>query len=166
MTEIVIAAADGTLRGRREIEGATALAAAADRVLVAAPRPAVLDRSAAVVAEPALPDGLIRVREGAGMFAAVGAAGEIALVRASDGTVVATWDAHAFDAVPVAHGVVAIDLEGTVRVACLEAGGLRKVAEAASGAASAVIQVVGDRLVAAGAGANPVRVARFASQCR
>jgi hypothetical protein len=72
---------------------------------------------------------------------------------------------HAFDAVPLQHGVLAIDLEGNVLVGCLDGGAIRKVAEVASGAASAVIQLVGDRVVVAGAGADPVRVATFATPC-
>jgi hypothetical protein len=37
----------------------------------------------------------IGVREGAGMFAVVGAAGVVALVRPADGAVLASWDVHA-----------------------------------------------------------------------
>lgn len=165
--ELVIAgAADGKVRGQRVLDGARAMVAGRDRVLVAAARSAVLDLDGNVIAEPTLPDGLVRVREGAELFAAVGAAGDVALVRPADGAVLATWDAHAFDAVPVPHGVVAIDLAGDVMVGCLDGSTIRKVAQEPSGARGAVIQLVGDRLVVAGAGAHPVRVATFASPCR
>jgi hypothetical protein len=164
---VVVSVADGRVRGQRELDGATALIASEDRLLVAATKVVVLDLDAKVVAEPApIPDSVIRVREGAGVFAAVGAAGAVALVRPADGAILATWDVHAFDAVPVPHGVVAIDLEGNVLVGCLEGSAIRKVTEVASGAPSAVIQLVGDRIVVAGAGADPVRVATFASPCR
>lgn len=167
-TEIVVASvSDGRARGRREIEGASALVASGDRLLVAARKVVVLDLDAKVVGEPSpIPDSVTRVREGGGMFAAVGAAGDVALVRPVDGAVLATWGANALDAVPVPRGAVAIDLEGNVLVGCLEGTTIRKVADAASGARGAVIQLVGDRIVVAGAGANPVRAAAFANPCR
>jgi hypothetical protein len=163
----VVSAADGRARGRRALEGAAALIASGDRLLVAARKVVVLDLDANVVAEPApLPPSVLRVREGAGMFAALGAAGAVALVRPSDGAVLGTWDVRAIDAVPVPHGVVTVDLQGNVRVGCLEGGAVRQVAEIASGVAGAVIQHVGDRIVLAGASANPVRVATFTNPCR
>jgi hypothetical protein len=167
-TEIAVASiADGRERGRRDIAGASALVASGDRVLVLATRPVVLDIEARVVAEPVpMPLSPSRVREGAGMFAVVGAAGVVALVRPADGAVLTSWDGHAIDAVPVPRGVVAVDLDGNVRVGCLEGSAIRVAAEVASGARGAIIQRVGDRIVLAGGGADPVRVARFTSPCR
>jgi len=163
---VVVSAADGRERGRRELEGASALIASEDRVLVAAKKVVVLDRDANVVAEPSpMPLSVIRVREGGGMFAAVGAAGAVALVRPSDGAVLATWDTHAIDAVPLPHGVVAVDFDGNIRIGCLENGTIRTAGETASQARGAIIQLVGDRIVVAGAGADPVRVATLASPC-
>jgi hypothetical protein len=163
---VVVSAADGSARGRRTIPGAKKIAASDQRVLVAARTPVLLDLDGTVVAEPApVPPSVTRVREGAAMFAAIGAAGAVALVRPADGAVVATWEVKAVDAVPVPGGVVAVDLEGTVRLGCLEGGAIRQVAEVDSGVASAVVQHVGGRLVVAGAGAEPVRVATFANPC-
>lgn len=166
--EVAIAsAADGRERGRRELAGASKLIASGDRVLVAAATPVVLDLDAKVIAQPSpVPDSVVRVREGSGMFAAVGVAGAVALIHPADGNVVASWDAHAVDAVPVANGLVAIDFEGTVRVGCLDGSGIKTVAEVASGVRAAVIRVVGDRVIVAGAGAVPVHAARFANPCR
>jgi hypothetical protein len=166
-TEVVVVfAADGSARGRRTIPGAKKIAASDQRVLVAARTPAVLDLDGAVVAEPApLPPSVTRVREGAAMFAAIGAAGAVALVRPADGAVLATWEIKAVDAVPLPGGVAAVDLEGTVRIGCLEGGAIREVADADSGVKNAVIQHLGGRLVVAGAGADPVRVATFANPC-
>ncbi|MBA3394498.1 MAG: hypothetical protein H0T89_17770 [Deltaproteobacteria bacterium] len=164
---VVISAADGKERGRRELEGATALIASDDRVLVAAKEPVVLDLDANVVATPSsMPLSVTRVREGAGMFAALGAAGDVALIRPADGVVVATWDVNAVDVVPVPKGAVAVDFEGNVRVGCLQGNALRNVGEGASGVSGAVIQLVDSRIVVAGAGADPVRVSTFTNPCR
>ncbi len=165
-TEVVIAAADGKARGRRAVDGASALVASADRVMVAATKVVVLDLDAKVVAEPTpMPLSVYRVREGAGMFAAIGAAGAVALVRPSDAAVLASWDGRALDVVPLAHGVVAVDREGKVRVGCLDGNAIRATAEVASDVRGAVIQLIGDRLVLAGAGKDPVRVATFVNPC-
>lgn len=164
---VVVAAADGRVRGRRAVEGVTAMIASDDRVLVAAGKAILLDLDAGLVAEPSpVPDSVVRLSHGGGMFAAVGAAGAVALIRPSSGVVLATWDVHASDAVPVERGVVAVDLAGTVRVGCLDGGDIRKVAEVASGASAPIIQRVGDRIVVAGAEADPIRVATFANPCQ
>jgi hypothetical protein len=99
------------------------------------------------------------------MFAATLAASGVVLLRPSDGGILATWDVKANDAVPVPHGVVAVDSEGNVRVGCLEDGAIHQVAAVASGAQAAVIQRVDDKIVLAGREANPVRVATFSSPC-
>ena len=165
-TEVaIVSTADGRARGRRAVEGAQILVATQDRLLVGSKKPIVLDVDATVVAEPALPPSLVRVREGAGMFAAVGAAGAVALVKPADGAVVTTWDAGAIDAVPVERGLVAVDLAGNVRVGCVDGPQIRSVAEVASGVAGAVIQRVGDQIVVAGAGTPAVRVATFKNPC-
>jgi hypothetical protein len=166
--EIVVASAsDDRARGRREVDDFRTLIASKDRLLVAAKTVVVLDLDANVVAEPApIPGSVTRVREGGGMFAAIGAAGDVALVRPSDGAVLGTWDVHAFDAVPVPHGIVAADMDGNVRVGCLEGDAIRQVAEVASGAFGPIIQLVGDRIVVAGRDTDPVRVATFANPCR
>lgn len=165
--ELVVVGVDGTLRGRRPVEGATAMIASEDRLLVVAGTLALLDLDAGVVAAPSpVPDSVVRLGHGGGMFAAVGIAGAVALVRPSDGAVLATWDVHAADAVPVEHGVVVVDQQGTVRVGCLDGGGVREVATVASGASAPIIQRVGDRIVIAGSDADPVRVAAFANPCR
>lgn len=165
-TEVaIVSVVDGRERGRREIANASQLAAAQDRILVAAAQPVLLDLDANVVAQPALPASLARVREGSGMFAAIGAAGAVALVRPGDGAVLATWDGHAVDALPLAKGLVTIDLEGTVRVGCLDGTTIRSVSEVASGVGAAVIQLVDNQIVVAGAGATPVRKATFSNPC-
>jgi hypothetical protein len=165
-TEIaIVSAADGRLRGRVAVEGASALVATQDRLLVASKKPVVLDLDAKVIAEPALPPSLTRVREGSGTFAAVGAAGAVALVDPASGAVVATWDANAIDAVPVPRGVVVVDLAGNVRVGCTSGNAIKNVFEIASGVPGAVIQLVGDRIVVAGGGPEPVRAARFTNPC-
>jgi hypothetical protein len=100
------------------------------------------------------------------MFAAVGASGAVSLIRSTDGAVLATWEGNAIDAVPVSNGVVTIDFEGDVRVGCLDKGGIRLVATASSGVRSAVLQLVENRLIVAGAGAVPVHAATFDNPCR
>jgi hypothetical protein len=163
---IVVSAADGRERGRQAVDGASMLVASGDRVLVAGGKVVLLDLDAKVVSEPApLPPSVVRIREGAEMFAALGAGGAVALVRPTDGAIVATWDGNAIDAVPIAHGVVSVDNDGSVRVGCMERSGIRTVGTWPSGVTGAVIQLVGERLVLAGAGASPVRVATFANPC-
>ena len=162
--EIVTASADGHVRGRHRVAGmVTAMVASDDRVLVGASKMVVLDLDAKVIAEPAL--SVLRVSEGGGMFAATLTARGVALLRPSDGAVLATWDVPANDAVPVPHGVVAVDFEGTVRVGCLDGGVVREVANVASGTRAPIIQRVGDRIVVAGSDANPIRVATFTNPC-
>jgi sorbitol-specific phosphotransferase system component IIBC len=102
------------------------------------------------------------------MFAVTGHAGEVTLIRASDGHVLATWrgDSPVVDAVPIAHGVLSIDIKGTVRVGCLEHDALRTVAEASASASGVLIQLVGDRVVVSDGGADPIRWATFANPCR
>ncbi len=163
---VVVAAADGKVRGRRAVEGVTAMVASEDRLLLAGGKAVLLDLDAGVVAEPTpVPDSVVRLGHGGGMFAAVGAAGAVALLRPSDGAVLATWDVHANDAVPVERGVIAVDLQGTVRVGCLDGAGIRKVVEVASGGSAPIIQRVGDRIVVAGGADDPVRVATFSNPC-
>lgn len=167
--EVVIAsAADGRVRGRRAVENASALIASEDRVLVAARELLLLDLDGNVVATPTpAPDSVVRLNHGDGMFAAVGIAGAVALIRPADGMVLATWDQRVYAAVPIDRGVVVVDAEGTVRVGCFDGPGLREVAQAASGAAGhIVIQRVGDRIVVAGGTTDPVRVASFANPCQ
>lgn len=165
---VIAAAADGRVLGRRAVANATAMIAADDRLLVAGSEVVLLDRAGGVVAKPApVPDSVTRLNHGGGMFAAVGIAGAVALIRASDGAVLATWAERVYDAVPVERGVVVVDGEGTVRVGCLDGAGIRKVAEGSSGAAGhIVIQRVGDRIVVAGGTSDPVRVATFANPCQ
>jgi len=167
-TEIVVTSAtDGRARGRRVIEGASALVATADRLMVAGQKVVLLDLDANVVAEPAgMPLSVLRVRKGAGTFAALGAAGSVALVRPADGAVLGTWDVRAVDAVPMPGGVVAVAFDGKVNVGCLEGDTVRTVAQVESGVAAPVIQIVGDKVVVAGAGANPVRMATLVDPCR
>ena len=139
------------------------MVASDDRVLVVASKMVALDLDAKVVAEPSL--SVLRVSEGSGMFAAtLTARGSPSSVRL-DGAVIATWDVPANDAVPVPHGVVAVDFEGNVRVGCVDGGVVREVANVASGARAPIIQRVGDRIVVAGSDANPIRVATFANPC-
>jgi hypothetical protein len=147
---------------------AAKLAASEDRVIVAGAKTLVVDLDTKVVAGPSgLPGSPSRVAFGAGMFAVTGHAGEVTLVRSTDGAVLATWqtDTPAIDAVPVPHGVVSVDLKGTVRVGCLEKTTIRTVTEASSGSFGMSVQLVGDRLIVAGGGANPIRWATFANPC-
>ena len=165
--EIVVAAADGRVRGRTEVKGvATAMVASADRVLVDASKLMVLDLDAKVIAQPELATSVVRVSEGAGMVAATLAGrNAVVLLRPSDGAIVATWDVPANDAVPVPHGVVVVDPDGTVRVGCLHANAIREVAKVASGARSPLVQRVGDRIALVGGQDNPVWVASFTNPC-
>jgi hypothetical protein len=167
----VVSAADGAARGRLALEpGVTVkLAAAADRLLVLGATTLVVDLDAKVVAGPAgLPEAPSRGAFGAGMFAVTGHGGEVTLLRPSDGAVLGTWEptTPSIDAVPVPHGVVAVDLHGTVRVGCLDNGKIRTVAEASAGSSGLFIQLVSDRLIVAGSGANPLRWATFTNPCR
>jgi hypothetical protein len=168
--EIVIAAAaDGKERGRLKVDTVWSIAAAEDRLFVAATTPVVVDLDAKVVATPQALQQLqpTRVRENGGAFAAVGADGKVALVRASDGAVIATWDVHAQDAVPISHGVVAVDGDGRVHVGCVDGAAIREAAVAPTDTSGGrVVQVVGDRLVVAGGGVDPIRVAKLTSPCR
>jgi len=167
-TEIVIIAAGGQPRGRRTVDGATALAAAHDRVLVAAPHPLVLDLDGNLVAEPALGSSvsITRVRAGAGWFAVTVVPDAIVLVRAADGAVVATWNQRACDAVPIAGGVVAVDFAGVVRVGCIDGHGVRTVAEVDAHVTVPVVQAVAGQVVVAGSDLPPVRTATFVPPCR
>jgi len=167
---VVASAADGKPRGRLALEpGVTAkLAASEDRVIVAGAKTLVVDLDAKVVAGPSgLPDSPSRVAFGAGMFAVTGHAGEVTLVRPTDGAVLATWqtDTQAIDAVPVPHGVVSVDIKGTIRVGCLESAKIRTVAEVSSGSFGLIVQLVGDRIVVVDGSANPIRWATFANPC-
>lgn len=163
----VVSAADGAARGRRVVDGAAALVASDDRVLVAGASLLVLDLDAKLIAEPSpAPTSVFRVREASGRFAAVGVGGEVALIEPRDGAVLATWEGHASDALPLPRGLLTIDEEGVVRASCLDHGKLRQVAEFATGVRNAVLQLAGDQLAIAGAGATPVHVARFADPCR
>jgi len=101
------------------------------------------------------------------IFAVTGHAGEVTLVRPTDGAVLATWqtDTQAIDAVPVPHGVVSVDIKGTVRVGCLESAKIRTVAEVSSGSFGLIVQLVGDRIIVVDGGANPIRWATFANPC-
>jgi len=161
--EIVIAARDGTVRGRLDVRAVTEVVASGDRVLLlrAAGKPLVLDLDAKVVAEPDL--NVVKINEGSGMFALSLADRGVALVRPSDGAIVATWDVQAWDAVPVPHGIVAIDKDGVVRVGCLQGSAVREVAQVPSGQKLSIIQHVGDRIAVLG---NGVWVATFANPCR
>jgi hypothetical protein len=163
--EIAIAARDGRVRGRLDVVAVTGMVASNDRVLVAraGAKPLVLDLDAKVVAEPNLTVG--HINEGAGMFAIAIPQNGLALLRPSDGGVIATWDVETNDAVPVPHGVVAVDSEGTVRVGCLHGNAIREAAKVATGQKLAIIQHVGDRIALMGGGANPVWVASFSNPC-
>ena len=164
--EVVIVAADGRERGRHKLGVVGSMIAAADRLLVATDKPVVLDLDARVVATPALPPlGVLRAREASGWFAAVGASGAVTLIRPADGAILATWDVHAVDAVPLPRGIVAVDFAGNVAVGCLDGGSIRRVADAASGVSAAIIQHVGGRIVVAGAGPDPVKAAAFNNPC-
>jgi hypothetical protein len=164
--KVSVAARGGRVRGSHAVQAAVSMAAAKDRVIVAASKLLVLDLDAKVIAEPAVPRSAMRVSEGAGMFAVTLAASGVVLVRPSDGAIVATWDIKATDAVPVPHGIVAIDFDGLVRVGCLDGNAIKQVAEVPSGAKAPIVQHVGDTIVVAGAGATTVRTAAFANSCR
>jgi hypothetical protein len=164
--EIVIAARDGIVRGRLDVRAVTEVVASSDRVLLgrAGQKPLVLDLDAKVIAEPNLSS--VKVNEGSGMFAVALADRGVALVRPSDGAIVATWDVQAHDAVPVPHGIVAIDDDGVVRVGCVQGNTVRETAQVPSGQKLAIIQHVGDRIAVMGHTMNPVWVATFTNPCR
>lgn len=160
---VIVNAADGQARGRRAVDAATAaLALEGERVMAAGQSVVLLDLDGNVIAEPALPPSVFRVRGAEGRFTAIGATGQVVLVQASDGAVLATWNTEANDAVPLPNGVAMVDASGNVRVACLDGSTLRQVAEAPTGLGNAIVQLVGDQLVVAGASAAPVKVAKLA----
>jgi hypothetical protein len=169
--ELVIATvADGKPSGRHKLDlpGTLNMAAANDRVLVAGNAATLFDLDAKIIAGPdKLPEYTNRVRFGAGSFAMTRASGEVALVEPASGAVLASWKpaTAAIDAVPVAGGVVAIDMKGTVYVGCVEHGKVRTTGEAAAGAGAIMVQLVGDRIVVSGAGSDPVRWATFTNPC-
>jgi len=163
--ELVIATRDGKARGRLELEAVTDLVAGSDRVLVSGRKLQVFDLDARAVST--LPGTVVRASEGAGMFAlSRGGRGSVTLVRPDDGAVIATWNVPVNDAVPVPHGVVAVDFDGTVRVGCVADGTVREVASVATTAKGPIVRLVGDRIVLAGGGPRPVQVATFTSPCR
>jgi hypothetical protein len=150
------------------VAGTPSIAASDDRILVTGATTQLFDAAGAPIAPPApLPDHATRASYAAGVFVVVGADGTITLVDPKAGAIVTTWAApDTIDAVAIPHGVVALDLHGTVRVGCLASGAIKPVAEASAGAAATRVQVVGDRLVVAADGPDPIRVAAFAPPCR
>jgi hypothetical protein len=163
--EVAIATLDGTVRGRHPVDAAIAMVASQDRVLVAQTNLTLLDLDGKVIAEPARDRAVLRVSEGAGMFAAVRAGGGVLLIRPSDGSVIASWDLAVNDAVPVPGGVAAVDRDGTVHIGCIDGTKIKEVASAPSGAQIPIIQHVGDKLVVAGGTVDPIHVATFANPC-
>ncbi len=168
--ELVIVALAGGEPIRRAITlaGTPSIAASTDRVLVAGNTSLLFDRAANPIAVPTgLPDYVTRVSFGAGVFVVVGATGDVTLVEPRDGSTVATWHPPepAIDAIAIPHGIVAVDLKGTVRLGCLANGAIRVTAEASAGSAATRVQLVGDRVVVVGDGPDPVRWATFANPC-
>jgi hypothetical protein len=164
-TELAVADTGGRVRGRSKLPGmVTAITASQDRVLVDASRLVVLDLDAKVIAEPKL--SALRINEGAGMFAITLTGGTgVALVRPADGSVVATWNLAANDAVPVPHGIVAVARDGTVHVGCVDGNTVKEVATAPSGADGPIVRLVGGQLVVAGGTVDPIHVAAFTNPC-
>ena len=162
--ELVIAGGSATVRRPITVAGTAAIASGGDRVLVAGNTTLLFDAAANPITLAGLPDHATRASFGAGMFAVVGADGGVSLVDAHGVTTWALKDT--VDAVAIPHGVVTVDLKGTVRVGCLANGAIKQVAEASAGSAATRVQVVGDRLVVAADGPDPVRVAAFANPCR
>jgi hypothetical protein len=164
-TELVVADASGRVRGRSKLPGmVTAIAAAQDRVLLDASRLVVLDLDAKLVAELKL--SALRISEGAGMFAVTLTGGTgVALVRPADGSVVATWNLAANDAVPVPRGIVAVAGDGTVHVGCVDGTTVKELAAGPSGADGPIVRLVGAQLVVAGGTVNPIHVAAFTNPC-
>ena len=159
--EIVVAARDGTVRGRLDVRAVTEMVASGDRVLAAraGQKPLVLDLDAKVIAEPDLVTG--HINEGAGMFSVAIPQKGLVLLRPSDGGVLATWDVETNDAVPVPHGVVAIDSRHGARR--LHPGQLDpRGREGRHRAKLSIIQHVGDRIAVLGSG---VWVASFSNPC-
>jgi len=164
-TELAVADTGGRVRGRSKLPGmVTAIAASQDRVLLDASRLVVLDLDAKVIAEPKL--SALRISEGAGMFAVTltGGAG-VALIRPADGSVVATWNLAANDAVPVPHGIVAVAGDGSVHVGCVDGSTVKEIATAPSGADGPIVRLVGGQLVVAGGTVDPIHVAAFTNPC-
>jgi hypothetical protein len=170
--ELVIAnVANGQARSRLALDpGLTAkLAASEDRVIIAGKGTQIVDLDANVIAGPAgLPDSPGEVAFAAGMFAVTGNAGDVTMIRPRDGRVLATWrgDTQAINAVPISNGALSIDIQGVVRVACLEHGTLRTVAQASTDARGESVQLVGDRIVVSGGGPDTFRWATFSNPCR
>jgi hypothetical protein len=162
--ELAIVASDGKVRGRASIDGmVTAMIASADRVLVVASKTMVVDLDGKVIATPDL--SVTRVSEGADLFAATLAPRGVALLRPADGSIVAKWDIAANDAVPVPHGIVVVEFDGTVHVGCVHGNAVQEVAKVVSGARGPIVQRVGDKIVLAGGTAQPVWIAAFANPC-
>lgn len=164
-TELVVADTSGKVRGRHALPGmVTAIAASHDRVLIDATKLLVFDLDAKLVAEPA--GSALRVSERGGMFA-VTLTGDhgVTLLRPADGSVIATWNLAANDAVPIPQGVAAVARDGTVHAGCIAGATVTEKASAKSGAIRPIIQRVGNRLVVAGGTIDPVHVATFVTPC-
>ncbi|HEY1817739.1 MAG TPA: hypothetical protein VGG74_35605 [Kofleriaceae bacterium] len=99
---------------------------------------------------------------GAGTFAIVGLDGTITLLDPHSGATLATWAAPAgtVAAATFPHGVASVNLDGTVRIACVSGHTITQVAEARVGQVA-----LGDRLVVSADGAEPIRVAKLPAIC-
>jgi hypothetical protein len=169
--DLVVASADGTLRARRAIDARVnpKLAASPDRLLVAGADTRLFDLDVHPIAGPAgLPAPLRRVASGEDLFVGVGFDDVVTLIRPRDGAILATWrpTGQLLQAVPIAHGVIAADVDGTVRVGCLESAEIHVAATARVGRSVLDLQVVGDRLVVDTGGADPIQWATFVNPCR
>ncbi len=162
--ELVIADVDGKVRGRVALGMAPgSVRTSADRVLVDDRKLTLYDLDAKPIAELDIPVGSIG--EGAGMFAVAMGEHGVSLVRASDGSVVATWKQVVQHAIPVENGIVAAEFEGKVHVGCIQGDSIHEVSSVDSGVRNPTLQFVGDRLAIAGSGPVSVRTATFANPC-
>ena len=170
--DLVIVTLVGTappVRRTLTIEGTPIMTASDDRVIVAGNQTMLFDANGQPLAWPAaLPAIARRVTFGAGVFVVVGADGTITLLEPRTGSALATWatPAGTLDAVAFPHGVAAIDVHGTVRIGCRAGATITQASEVSAGKAATNIQVLGDRLVVAADGPEPIRVATLTNPCQ
>ena len=145
-------------------EDASGLLVVSDRVVVAAPVVRVWSLAGQEVAT-------LRPTPGEPLWISGGEDGPVFLIDAdysirvvdtATWAVAATWDGEFVDAVAVAGGMIAVDLEGVLVAARLGPAGVEEIGRAATGVGAARLAATGDgRLVIVGAGPVPVHTMTF-----
>ncbi len=168
---VIVARSDGRVRGRMMVPHADSIATSHNRVLLHGQDDELLllDLEAKLIAT--LPVSALRIREGAGMFAAISAKDEIVAISPLNGAIIAKWKlpTDIADVVPVSSGLLAIDYAGLIYVGCLQRSVINLVGKFDSKMQVPVMQVVGEQLAVAGSVSGEttvVRVATFTNPCQ